>query len=199
MSLLAGVFGCECDCLTSTSTVRIDAPARPLVPVAVLEGTSVADVCQGLVIDATGSLGDGGRGFNSFEWSISSGLTVNGSTGVSSFLDSSVKFNASAAVLEVSGAALTGWYAAGVRQLVIILTVRSFLGVDGTSSPFTVLLVDAQGVPTVSIVGGLAQIVRRPSPFTIEVRAAVPTCVERPVADNTVTYAYASRRGRSAR
>ena len=159
----------------SLNGCAVEMETLKLLPEVILEGPSVIDICQDLSIKAEASLGHGGRDFVDFHWNL---------TGTKS---SYHMFDASA--LEVPSSSLSAWYAKGVREVVIELSLRNVFGFNATSLPFHVLLVDAGGVVELSVVGGLAQTVRRDKPLVIEILAKVPTCVDRP--DSGLTYAYA--------
>lgn len=70
VALVAGVVkracveGARCECFeaAAASATATGLPDDPIVPLVVVEGVTVAAVCEGLILDASRSTGGGGRG-----------------------------------------------------------------------------------------------------------------------------------------
>lgn len=176
---------CDCDVFASESTVRISAPAQPASPSVVLKGPTTAGICSGFDVDALESSGGGGRPLT-YEWSLApANESIVDDDGA---LDAALDRALGSAFLALTPTELQSLYGAGVRLLVVQLRLTNFLG-GSASGDLDIRLVDVL-VPTVEIIGGLVQTIRRPDALAVKTEALATSCDGRSLADRGVAHAY---------
>ncbi|KAJ8608239.1 hypothetical protein CTAYLR_009478 [Chrysophaeum taylorii] len=182
---------CECHRYANASTVAVLPPETPPTVDAIIQGPTSVSVCDQLSLASEQSSGSGGRAF-AYAWKVTTTPTSS----------SSLQKNATAALeaeigvananggdedLVVSGETLELLYDSGVRELAVALTLTNFLFGTDTSAEFPVAL-SLELLPTVEIIGGLAQETTRPSTLSIKASATATSCDGRPPAERGVSY-----------
>uniref|UniRef100_A0A7S3JZP2 PKD/REJ-like domain-containing protein n=1 Tax=Aureoumbra lagunensis TaxID=44058 RepID=A0A7S3JZP2_9STRA len=173
----------RCDCFASASsnyTITIELPSKILSPKVVLEGSSVANACEGLAIDSSASTGSGGREFIDYAWNVSA-VAINASAArkvIATILSDAVQRQQGAYQFLLSSDEVTALYASSVEKLHVQLQITNFLG-RTASADFTVTL-SAETPPFLEVIGGLQQTARRPDPLSIRANAVATSCDGRP-------------------
>ena len=134
---------------TVTSSISISTPLQPKSPSVILSSPAHIGSCSDLIIDPTGSFGNGGRAWATMRWAVYTDNT-NGNNGieVKDFLNKN--FNSTSNLVVIPRRLLH----TGVSYTVT-LYVTNFLGASSMSSSVSTTVNDDPTVPVVSIYGML--------------------------------------------
>jgi len=178
--------GVRCTAYASNSSVAIAAPANPVVPTVSINAPTNVGACDNIVIDPTGSYGNGGRAWTAVTW------TVTGSDATSV-----------AAIL----AKLTATYSSDTAKLVTIknalfvpgtytfsLKLTNFLGVSSIVSQ-TISVATSTALPSASIQSTGVVSLNRWQPLSLFCQAKVPTCAGAAPVVVPLTFTWALYKG----
>ena len=150
---------------TASRTVVVAAPVSPTVPNVVLSFPSSLGDCDNLVIDLSSSIGDGGRSWQSVEFTVDS--TAPNVSLVEDFLNSAYVMSpptpVSHELLEVG------------YKYFITVTMCNFLGGCGQSSRISVNIVSF-AIPTTNIRGALVRTIARKNAVLLNSDAFITSC-----------------------
>ena len=118
---------CSGNQMMTQTVASVMAPLHPYVPYVSLFANSQFTVCSDVVLDPSGSVGNGGRGWLSVEWSVS-GIKHDGST-IQSFLNT--EFGTSAAINSI---VTLPKHLFNASQYSISLTLTNFMNQSSTST-----------------------------------------------------------------
>lgn len=177
------IFGAALNTFAVAGSISValpDVSLDSLAPSAALAAPSLVNACDLLVLDATASSGDGGRGLQ-YGWSVR--VTVSGLTGASaSFVDDpSVQRNAvlalQALLASTNDASLLRVTASSFPvgfDLEFTLRVTNFLGLSSTT--FSVVHISSSQVPFVNLLPASSVSFIASDARTIEATASAPSC-----------------------
>mmetsp|Transcript_13963 Transcript_13963/g.18226 ORF Transcript_13963/g.18226 Transcript_13963/m.18226 type:complete len:2934 (-) Transcript_13963:266-9067(-) len=153
---------CDGFSVNGNSSAVVLGPSEALIPLPSLLYSPVVGICDGINIDATGSLGSGGRAL-SFSWTLVDPQAV-------SFLSNLVEEQSGSEVLTIPSALLP----ANISLYHFNLTLCNFLG--QCASAGAEVTVTAMVLPSVVILGIDPQIIHRSETLTLIAQGAMSTC-----------------------
>jgi hypothetical protein len=133
----------------AATTVLLSAPISPAIPALSLVSQTLSVYCDDLFLDATGSTGNGGRGWSSIRWSVNGSLSETNLAILTSYMNSN--FPDISAVIIVPNSALFLQYLP--TSLTFTLRATNYLGVQGAVSSTITFQYSSLLVPRLFIAG----------------------------------------------
>jgi hypothetical protein len=155
----------------NASTVTVAAPTSAIVPsVQVITATKIGG-CDSIVIDPTGSTGNGGRTWQSVSWSVSgvgAKILAKNVSAIATFLSTS--YSSTSGLVTIPNTMLSyGTYTIGLK-------LKNFLNESGFGQ-VSVVVSDSLVVPRLSIVGSSSISMYRYQTLSVFANASFPACV----------------------
>jgi len=165
---------CECFAANNETTTPALTLLEPLQPAIVLQGPDAVAVCEpsGYSLRADQTTGSGGRALT-FVWSgqlLGAASSESGAQAAQEALDTAVSRASSEDIFVALQTELATMSEGGFEALEVTLFVANFLG--GTSTMATSVLLSSLQLPSVVIVGGDDQSLRRNAALIVEAEGA---------------------------
>ena len=184
------VSSCALNPTATSATVQTLGPANPIVPTVVISASAYLGSCENLVLDATGSYGNGGRMYTSVLWTVSAvkqdatGAALDTSA-IQTYLNAASLSNQVYQPITILSSSLTA------ASYTITLRLINFLGLSSSSTRIVLVSADSS-IPSLTIIGPSYLSLRASSPLTILSVATQSSCLSK---TTDVTYLWTVQTG----
>jgi len=164
----------NCDTWTPAppgASVKVGLPSVTLIPVPLISGPNSISNCNDIKLDASTSVGNGGRPWATFTWTVSSTISI--PVGFSDFL-TAINRDVSAGDRRARVLIPNSLIESGATYY-FVLSLVNFLGGKASSSTFAVQ-VSSSATPTVVIAGPAKFSVSRAVPLTLNSKGTPASC-----------------------
>ena len=171
----ASALSCAKNSAAPTASLSTLVPTNPSTPTVVLSSPTSLGSCANLVLDATGSYGNGGRLYSSVQWTVSA---KNGSLNVLiDVANMTTYLNTYSSTYQVSTPVIIVAKYLQKASYTITLSLTNFFNRTSSAS-ITVAITSDHNVPSLSIIGPSYTTMVASSPLTILSIAALSSCAD---------------------
>jgi hypothetical protein len=160
---------CASNPVASTMSVITLGPLNPSAPTVIVNAPRFLSFCNDLLLDATGSYGNGGRLYNAVVWTVSASDTTVDVSAIQAYLNSASASYQVSRLFSISSMMLIK------ATYTFTLSLTNFIGLSNFISIVTVVTSD-HDTPILTVIGPLYQNIAASTALTILSAATLSSC-----------------------